>query len=50
MVRSGIVSTVMFPANILPHIQFPPLKVHGVDLNILFLETALSVSLCIFLK
>ena len=50
-VRSGIMSIVLFPANILLHlcIRFPPRKVDGLDLYILFLETAL-VSLCIVLK
>ena len=44
-------SIVLFPANILLCIciRFPPLKVHGVDVYILFLETAL-VSMCISLK
>ena len=35
--------------HILSSIRFPPLEVHGVDLYILFLETAF-VFLCIFLK
>ena len=34
---------------VLIRIRFPPLKVHGVDVYILFLETAL-VSMCISLK
>ena len=43
-VWSGIMSIVLFPVNILLHIlhmRFPPIKVHDVDLYILFLEIAL---------
>ena len=43
-------SIVLFPANILLHMHpISPLNVHGVDVYILYLETAL-VSICISLK